>query len=67
MVGEYQSVEDAMKAVDLAVEETLADNPELEEAEDDVYHDMVQSVMLECDVSVARELGRVTGVGVVTW
>lgn len=60
----YGSVEDAMRAIDLAVEDTLADSPELKEHEDDVYHDIAQSMMYECAPAIRRELSRRTGVSI---
>ncbi len=61
----YKTVEAAMDAVEGGVEDTLRDNPELKSQEDEVYHDMVQAIMWDCTPSVARELGRRTGVEVV--
>lgn len=61
-MAEYETVEDAMKAVDIGVEETLKDNPELAREEDSVYHDINQSIQMDCDPEVAKELARRTGV-----
>jgi hypothetical protein len=58
----YNSVEDAMKAVDLAVEDTLADQPDLKEQEDSVYWEIAQSIMYDCSETIRRELSRRTGV-----
>lgn len=58
----YKTVEDATKAIDLGVEDTLRDNPDLKPQEDTIYHDIAQSVMIECSDDVARELARRTGV-----
>jgi hypothetical protein len=58
----YQTVEEAMRAVDLGVEDTLRDQPEPQASEDSVYHDICQSIMSDCPPLVARELGRRTGV-----
>lgn len=60
----YEAVEDAMKAVDIGVEETVRDNPKLANEEDTIYWDICQSTMYECDEEIAKELARRTGV---TW
>lgn len=62
MMYEYTTVDDAMRAVDIAVEETLNDQPHLREYEGDVFHDIVQAIAMDCSPSVAAELSRVTGV-----
>lgn len=51
-----------MEAIDIAVEDTLKDQPHLKHQEDDVYHDMVQAIMFDCDLATVRELERITGV-----
>jgi hypothetical protein len=61
-MAEYQNVADAMKAIDVALEETLADSPELKDQEDSVYWDLNQSIQMDCETEVARELARRTGV-----
>jgi hypothetical protein len=58
----YTNVDDALSSVDVAVKETIADQPGLAEEADSVYWDLAQAIMWECDVSTARELARVTGV-----
>lgn len=58
----YRNVEDVMKAIDLAVEDTIADQPSLKGQEDDVYHDIAQSFMYDCPPAIRRELSRRTGV-----
>jgi hypothetical protein len=64
---EYKTVEDAMRAVDLGVEDTLKDQPDLKEQEDSIYHDICQSIMIMCPPEVARELARRTGVEYIGW
>jgi hypothetical protein len=59
---QYKTYEDAMHAVNVAVEDTLRDQPHLKPQEDDVFHDMVQSIMLDCPPEIARELARRNGV-----
>lgn len=61
-MAEYKTVADAMKAVDIAVEDTIKDQPQLKEYEDDVYHDMVLAIALDCDDAVVLELSRRTGI-----
>lgn len=63
----YTDLDEALKAVDVAVMETVADNPELAPEADSVYWDMAQSIMSDCSPSVARELSRVTGVDLPQW
>lgn len=58
----YTNVDDAMKAVDLSVEETLADQPHLKDQEDTVYWELCQAIQWDCDAPTGRELARVTGV-----
>lgn len=58
----YNKLSDAMEAIDIAVEDTLKDQPHLKHQEDDVYHDMVQAIMFDCDLATVRELERITGV-----
>lgn len=58
----YNTPEEVMKAIDLGVEDTLRDQPQLKPQEDDVYHDIAQSMMYECPIKVAREVARRTGV-----
>lgn len=60
---EYTDVEAAMEAVEVAIKDTIGDNPEL--TEDVIYWDMVQSIMYGCDPATAKELGRITGVDMV--
>jgi hypothetical protein len=60
----YNSVEDAMKAIDLAVEDTIADQPNLKEQEDSVYWEICQSIMYDCPPYIRDELARRTGVSV---
>lgn len=60
----YNSVEDAMKAVDLATEDTIADQPQLKEQEDSVYWEICQSIMYDCSLAIRRELSRRTGVSI---
>lgn len=61
-MAEYKTLEDALLAVDTAVEDTLNDQPQLKTHSDDVYHDMVQAIAWDCEPDVAKELSRVTGV-----
>jgi hypothetical protein len=58
----YNTYEEAMKAVDVAVEETLSDNPHLKAQEDDIFHDIVQAIMPDCTPEVEAELSQRTGV-----
>jgi hypothetical protein len=58
----HNSVEDAMKAIDLAVEDTIADNPDLQAQEDSVYWEIAQSIMYDCSLEIRKELSRRTGV-----
>jgi hypothetical protein len=58
----YNSVEDAMKAIDLATEDTIKDSPELQAQEDSVYWEIAQSIMYDCSLEIRRELSRRTGV-----
>jgi hypothetical protein len=58
----YNSVEDAMKAIDLATEDTIKDSPDLQEQEDSVYWEIAQSIMYDCSETIRRELSRRTGV-----
>ena len=62
VIYEYNTIEDAMYAIDVAVEDTLKDQPHLKEYEDDVYHDMVQAIMPDCTLSIQYELECRTGV-----
>lgn len=63
----YTDVEAAMEAVEVAVKDTIGDNPDL--TEDVIYWDMVQSIMHDCDPATTKELGRITGVSIprLTW
>jgi hypothetical protein len=63
----YTNVADALKAIDLALEDTLRDAPHLANQEDSLYWDMAQSVMGECDSATASELSRVSGVDLPSW
>jgi hypothetical protein len=58
----YNSVEDAMKAIDLATEDTIKDSPDLQEQEDSVYWEIAQSIMYDCPVAIRKELSQRTGV-----
>jgi len=58
----YRSVNTALKAVDVAVRETLADNPELGSVEDSVYWEICQAIRYDTAPAARRELARVTGV-----
>jgi hypothetical protein len=60
----YYSVEDAMLAVDLATEDTIADQPDLKEHEDSVYWEICQSIMYDCPPYIRAELSRRTGVSI---
>jgi hypothetical protein len=60
----YTTCEQAGEAVELAIKETLADNPELASEGASIAGDMTQAVMSECTPAVTRELGRCTGVSV---
>jgi hypothetical protein len=58
----YASVEDAMKAIDLATEDTIKDAPDLQEQEDSVYWEIAQSIMYDCSPEIRNELAKRTGV-----
>ena len=60
----YTTCEQAEEAVEPAIKETIAGNPELVAEADSIAWDMTQAVMSECTPAVARELGRCTGVSV---
>jgi len=60
----YITCEQAGEAVELAIKETIAGNPELAAEGDSIAWDMTQAVMSGCRPAVARELGRWTGVRV---
>lgn len=58
----YRTYNDAMNAIEVAIKETIKDQPELKEYEDEVFHDIVRAYMPECTWTVAVELSRRTGV-----
>lgn len=53
---EYKTYEAASNAVDAAIGDAVADNPEI--GGDDVAHDMVLAIADFCEPSVASELKR---------
>jgi hypothetical protein len=63
-MAEYKTYADALRAVEDAVEDTLRDQPHLRPQEDDVFHDMVQAIMPDCDPDLAAELSQRTGVDI---
>jgi hypothetical protein len=60
----HSSIESALAAVEVAVEDTLNDNPELKSQEDTIYWDMVQAIFWDCTAGIGAELCRITGVSV---
>ena len=60
----YTTCKQAEEAVEPAIKETIAGNPELAAEGDSIAWDMTQAVMSESTPAVARELGRWTGVSV---
>jgi hypothetical protein len=65
MTWTYTDVGAALEAVELAVRETVADNPELAESEDSIFWDLCQSIQYDCDPATRRELARITGVSLI--
>lgn len=63
----YETVNEALQALDEAVKDVVRDQPHLAEVEDSVYWDLCQGLQSECTPAVARELARVTGVDLATW
>jgi hypothetical protein len=62
----YAAIEQAEEAYRLACEDTPAARG-TDAAGSSVRHDLAQAVMLDCTLSVARELARVTGVELPSW
>jgi hypothetical protein len=60
----YTTCEQAGEAVELAIKEALADNPEHASEGDSIAWDMTRAMTSECTPAVARELGRCVGVSV---
>jgi len=52
----YITCEQAEEAVELAIKETIAGNPELAAEGDSIAWDMTQAVMSGCRPAVVREL-----------
>jgi len=56
----YTTLEAALDAVEVAIKETIADNPDLADQEDTIAWDMTDAIAMDCDQATAQELRRVT-------
>lgn len=57
---EYTSFEAANNAVEVAIKDTIRDNPDL--TADEIAWDMTQAIMYDCDDKTMAELSQRTGV-----